>query len=87
VKENFGSLDLFEGSAEARNKSAGKVADEADGIGKQNFAPRGEAHRPVLGFSEAPRRDGLWAIDPLGPEDGILGRDDALLHRTLNPAY
>ncbi|MDX6456474.1 MAG: hypothetical protein QOE55_171, partial [Acidobacteriaceae bacterium] len=34
MEKNFGSLDLFEGGAEARNESVGKVADEADGIGE-----------------------------------------------------
>jgi hypothetical protein len=38
VEKNFGSLDLFEGGAEARNECGGKVADEADGIGEQDLA-------------------------------------------------
>jgi hypothetical protein len=35
MDQYFGSLDLFEGGAEARNESVGKVADEAYGIGEQ----------------------------------------------------
>ena len=35
MDQYFGSFDLFEGGAEARNESMGKIADEAYGIGEQ----------------------------------------------------
>jgi hypothetical protein len=40
MDQYFGSLDLFEGGAEARNESVGKVADEAYGIAKGLRAQR-----------------------------------------------
>ena len=42
VEKDFGLLNLFEGGAEGRDQGVGKVADESDGIGEQDFAFRGE---------------------------------------------
>jgi hypothetical protein len=56
VEKNFGSLDLFEGGAEARNESVGQVADEADGIGEQDLAAGRKLQLPEFGSSVANMR-------------------------------
>ena len=49
MQKNLGSLDLFEGGAEARNQSVGKVADEANGIGEQDLAAGRKLQLPEFG--------------------------------------
>src|SRR3984957_5647256 len=49
MQKNLGSLDLFEGGAEARNEGVGKVADEADGIGEQDLPAGRKLQLPEFG--------------------------------------
>jgi hypothetical protein len=48
MDQYFGSLDLFEGGAEARNESVGEIADEAYGVGKQDPAAGRKLQLPEL---------------------------------------
>jgi hypothetical protein len=73
VEKNFGSLDLFEGGAEARNECVGKVADEADGIGEQDLAAGRKLQLPKFGV-ESGEHAGRFEHTGLGEgiEEGAL---------------
>lgn len=65
VEKNFGSLDLFEGGAEARNECMGKIADETDGIGEQDLASGRELQLPEFGI-ESREHAGRFEYTSLG---------------------
>src|ERR1700682_5269136 len=73
MQKNFGSLDLFEGGAEASNESVGKVSDEADGIGEQDLAAGRKLQLPEFGV-ESSEHAGRFEHAGLGEgiEEGAL---------------
>ena len=73
MEQNFGSLDLFERGAEARNQRVGKVADEADGIGEQDLAAGRKLQLPEFGV-EGSEHTGRFEHAGLGEgiEEGAL---------------
>jgi hypothetical protein len=73
VDQYFGSLDLFESRAEARNQSMGKVANEAYGIGEQNPAAGWKLQLPEF-WVESGKHTGRFEDARLGEgiEEGAL---------------
>ena len=64
MQKHLGALHLFERGAEAGNQRVGKVADETDGVGQQDFATAGQVKLRQLGVERGEHASRIRARRP-----------------------